>query len=228
MSTPRDHRRADDGFTLVELLVTMSLAVVVLLAILQGADLFQRTTKTASDTSQAQDTARATMRQVVQTLRQARLPTGQSVPVAAASTPTRSDLVVAAYVTGTANPAPGELPGWVRYCASADGRSLLVGVLAAATYAGPGTCAASTTTNGWRYGLLVDGTLRDSGKLFDYQSGTCVGGRTIGSAGPATCSPPATGITAIGIRLAIARTTSNAAGSTIVRNAVGLRNGSPT
>ena len=226
--TARPGRRtvADDGgFTFIELLVTMTLAMIVLFAALKGSEVFAQVTKSAGDTSRAQDTARATVRQVVQTLRQGRLPAGQQSPMAPAYTSTRRDVVLAAWVSGATNPAPGSVPGWVRLCASTDGRSLLIGVRGDVTYAAPGACATSDATGGWSYGTLVAGTLRNPGTLFDYGSGTCVGGLTVGSATAAPCTPSVAATTTIGIRLSVARDAASDTGTSVVRDAVNLRNG---
>lgn len=215
----------DAGFTLIELLVTMSIAMIVLFAVLQGADVFARGAKVGNDRAQAQDTARTTVRQVVQTLRQARLPAGQSTPVATATSPSRQDLTVGAWVTGAGNPAPGSAPGWLRYCVTSDGRSLLVGVLSGAAYAPSGACAANNTSNGWSYSTLVDGVLRDGAQTFDLSSGACSGGLLTGSSNAMSCTPGPASITTVGIRIAIAPTLDAMTPTSVVRDAANLRNG---
>lgn len=216
----------DEGSSLAELLIAMALAMIVLFAILQVVDVLPKASKAGSDRVQAQETARTSVRHLVQRLREGRRPAGQTTPLASAHTPTRQDLVLAAYVAGSGNPAPGSTEGWLRYCVSGDGRSLLVGVLATSAYAAPGTCATSTTTNGWSYGPLVDRTLVDRTTVFDYSSGSCVAGRTVGSATAAACSPTAAAINAVGVRIAVARDPESTTGSAVVRDAVTLRNGS--
>jgi prepilin-type N-terminal cleavage/methylation domain-containing protein len=208
-------RDDEDGFTLVELLVTMTIATIVMFAILNGSDAFLKHSRNAENAAGAQDSAREAMRGMVAFLRQGRRPTGQSTPVPSSWTPSRSDLTVAAYVTSATNPTPGTLPGWIRYCAASG--SLIVGVRAVDAYAAPGTCTAGDV-NGWHHTVLIAGALRDTNKLFDFTSDACTG---------ATCLPLGSAVRAVGIRLAIGTAVGSAAAPlSVVRDAVSFRNGS--
>jgi len=205
------------GFTLVEMLVTMSLALIVLFAILGASDMFARSAAITDKTTAAQDSARATVRSMVHVLRQGRMVTGSSTPIA--GTPTRTDLVVATYVTTTSGT---EEAGWVRYCATSDARpSLVMGTRVGDAYLPAGTCSASDATNSWTHGVVLAGTLQDSGSLFDYTTSGCTG---------ATCPPPTVAdIQSVGIRVAVGTSPEAAAKfNSIVRDAVSFRNRSHT
>ncbi len=205
----------EHGFTLVELLVTMMVTTIVLFAILGASDTFLKQTKTADNTAAAQDAAREAMRDMVAFLRQGRTPTGQTTPIPAQWTPSRSDLTAAAYVTSATNPTPGTVAGWIRYCASSG--SLIVGVRAQDAYSAPGTCTAGSV-NGWHQSVVVDGALRDTNKLFDFTSDACTG---------SACLPSGSAVRAVGIRLAIGTSEGSAAAAlSVVRDAVSFRNGS--
>jgi type II secretory pathway pseudopilin PulG len=222
MSRPRTRLRDERGFTLVELLVTSSLAIVVLFAILGASDMFARSAGIADKTTEAQDSARATVRSMVNVLRQARAicpavcpPASLSTPIG--GTPTRSDLVVAAYVTT----AGVDQPGWVRYCATSDAHpSLVMGTLVGAAYLAPGACSATNTANGWHHSVMLKGTLQDSGRLFDYAYNPCV---------TAPCSTAVADIQSVGIRVAVGTSPTAAATlNSVVRDAVSFRNRSST
>jgi Tfp pilus assembly protein PilW len=209
MST-RDRALGDeDGFTLVELMVTMTLAIVVLLAILGASEVFTKSATVANSATSAQDAARSTVRSMVTTLRQG-LPVGS---------PTRSDLVVSTYVLSATDARPGDVPGWVRYCAATTGSlsSLVVGVRTGASYLPPGTCSAGDTTNGWSHSVLLNGTLQDPTRLFDFVTSLCTGG---------ACALPAAGaIQSIGVRVAVGSTPGGPATfNSTVRDAVSFRN----
>lgn len=208
----------EHGFTLVELLVTMSLAMVLLFAILGASDLFNKSAVIADKTTAAQDTARMTVREMVHVLRQARS-VGTPGSVIGGS-PTRSDLVVATYVTSATNPAPGSLPGWVRYCATSSG-SLVVGVVASDAYVAPGACAAGDTPGGWHQTVALDRLLQDPTHLFDFTTSACTGG---------SCPlPNGADVEAVGVRLAIGTGPgADARYSSVVRDAVSFRNRSST
>jgi prepilin-type N-terminal cleavage/methylation domain-containing protein len=214
----------DGGFTLVELLVTMLIATVVLFAALRGGELFASTQRTASDRIAAQDAARSTMRQIVTSLRQARLPAGQRSPLAPGVAPTARDVAVAGWIAGPSDPSSGSTAGWLRYCASADDRSLLIGVRAGDGWAAPGACVAGTTADGWHHAPLLDGTLRDAATLFAPDSGACVGGLAVGSAG-LPCTPDAASTTTLGVRVSVAPTTTSPRSAAALSVAVALRNG---
>ncbi len=215
--SPR-HRAAlrdERGFTLIEVMITASIGVVVLFAILGASEIFGKSVTTVDRTAGAQDTARTNLRSMVATMRQARFAPGQTSPIPATWTPSRSDLTMATYVTT----AGGALtPGWTRYCAVTSGTqsSLIVGVRAGTAYQAPGTCSASDTTNGWTHTLVVDRTLLNPGTLFDFTASTC-------TASP--CLPAGPDVQAVGIRLAIG-TSRESAGtfSSVVRDAVSFRN----
>jgi Tfp pilus assembly protein PilW len=208
--------RDERGFTLVEILVTLGLAIVVLLAILGASEIFGKSATSISNSTSAQDSARTTLRSMVATLRQARFAPGTTSPVPATWTPSRSDLTIAAYVTTTTGTT--EL-GWTRYCAATSGTqsSLIVGVRIGDAYAAPGSCSATDTTNGWTHTVVLDRTLHSPGALFDFSSPTC--------ASATVCLPTGPDVRAVGIRLAVG-TSRESAGtfSSVVRDAVSFRN----
>jgi prepilin-type N-terminal cleavage/methylation domain-containing protein len=220
---PAVSARDEDGFTLIELVVTMAVAMIVLFAVLQSADVFATSTKTANDRTEAQDTARATVRQLVQSLRQARLPSGASTPIVRVSTGTTPEVVFASRSTAGADT-------WSRVCVSADGRSLNSGTLATPTYSAPSTsCSAADTAGGWSYGTLAANVLRDPSTVLTFDSASCVGGRqvagTTGATAGATCTPAVAAITTVGIRFAVAAKAADTSSSSVVTDAVNLRNG---
>jgi Tfp pilus assembly protein PilW len=208
--------RDERGFTLVEVTVTMGLAVIVLLAILGASEIFGTSARTIDRAAGAQDSARATVRSMVATLRQGRFAPGQTSPIPAGWTPSRSDLTIAAYVNSSGGTAT--TPGWVRYCAATSGSrsSLVMGVRAGNAYAAPGTCSATDTTNGWTHTVVLDRTLLTATRLFDFTSSACTG---------ATCLPAAAQVQAVGIRVAVG-TSREVDGSfnSVVRDAVSFRN----
>lgn len=205
------------GFTLVEMLVTMVVGVMVLFAILGAFEVFTRSAVVTDRTTAAQDAARASVRNLVIIMRQGRVATGQTTPVPT-GTPTRSDLVVAAYVSAATVASPGALPGWVRYCAATSGSqsSLVVGVRVGDAHLAPGPCSAGDTTNGWRHAVVLDGTLQNPQQLFDYTSSSCTGG---------TCLPAGPDIQSVGIRVAVGtQPGATETFNSVIRDAVSFRN----
>jgi prepilin-type N-terminal cleavage/methylation domain-containing protein len=206
------------GFSLVELLVAMAISTTVLIAILGAFEIFTTSTRVTDRTTAAQDAARATVRNLVITMRQGRVATGQTTPIPA-GTPTRTDLVVAAYVESATSAAPGTVAGWVRYCAATSGgfSSLVVGVRVGDSYLAPGLCSATDTTNGWRHAVALNGTLQDPSHLFDYTTSSCTGG---------TCpAPTGPDVQTVGIRVAVGpKPGAGKTFSSVVRDAVSFRN----
>ena len=209
--------RDERGFTLIEVMVTMGLALVVLFAILGASEIFGRSARTIDRATDAQDSARAVMRSMVATTRQARFAPSQTSPVPSAWSPSRSDLTFAAYVPA----ADGTIvAGWVRYCAATSGTqsSLIAGVRIGDVHAAPGPCSATDTTNGWQHSVMLDRTLQSPTQLFDFTSSACTG---------ATCLPAGPDIRAVGIRIGVG--TSRVAVGThhsVIRDAVSFRNSS--
>lgn len=215
--SPRHCRalRDERGFTLVEILVTMTLAMIVLFAILSASELFGKSATTISTATEAQDAARTNVRSMVASLRQARFAPGQTSPIPAAWTPSRSDLTIAAYVPTAAG---GTAAGWMRYCAATSGTqsSLVAGVRVGDAYQAPGTCSATDTSNGWTHAVVVDRNLQNPGALFDFSSSSCSG---------ATCLPAGPAVQAVGIQLAIGSSReSTGTTKSVVRDAVSFRN----
>jgi prepilin-type N-terminal cleavage/methylation domain-containing protein len=206
------------GFSLIELLVTMAVSIVVLFAILGAFEVFSTSAAVADKTTAAQDAARANVRNLVIVMRQGRVATGQTTPIPI-GTLTRGDLVVAAYVASATSAVPGALPGWVRYCAATAGSqsSLIVGVRVGDTYKAPGACSASDTTEGWSHAVVLNGTLQNPTRLFDYTTSACTGG---------TCPLPAgPDVQSVGIRLAVGtKPGANETFNSVVRDAVSFRN----
>jgi prepilin-type N-terminal cleavage/methylation domain-containing protein len=93
MPIPSSSLRRDDGFTLVELLVAMTLSLIVLLATLQSLDLFSSSAAQQTRATNANDQVRASMDRTVADLR------GASVILRASAT----DLVYAVPVTSSTN-----------------------------------------------------------------------------------------------------------------------------
>jgi prepilin-type N-terminal cleavage/methylation domain-containing protein len=206
------------GFSLIEMIVVMAVGMTVLMAVLGAFQIFSTSAAVTDKTTAAQDAARATVRNLVIILRQGRVATGQTTPIPT-GTPTRSDLVTAAYVQSATDARPGTLQGWVRYCAATSGSqsSLIVGVRVGDAYLAPGTCSASDTTNSWRHAVVLNGTLQDPTRLFDYTTSSCTGAACPLPSGPAVQS--------VGIRVAVG--TKPGAGATfnsVVRDAVSFRN----
>ena len=216
MSRGRHTLAGEAGFTLVELLVTMTLAVIVLFAILGASDVFVRSAAVTDKTTAAQESARVTVRSMVYELRQGRVVTGHTTPIA--GTPSRTDLVVATYVKAAGG---AEQLGWVRYCATAGPHaSLVMGTRVGDAYAAPGPCSAGDTTNGWVHRTMLDGTLQDPERLFDFTTSTCTG---------AACAPAGPDIESVGIRVAVGTSPgADAAFNSVVRDAVSFRNRSST
>lgn len=216
-SRPDDAVRAssEDGFTLVELLVAMTLGLLVLFAVLQAGDLLRTSQTKSSQLTDAQEQSRAVMRTITGELRQARGPGAGVSPVAFTDANSRSDLVAAVYL-------PDGTAGWVRYCVTSDGKSLLRGQVAANAVGAdtpptPGTCATSETSGGWRYAPLISGRLASGTQLFDFTTQTCTAYTT-------ACARTAASIRAIGIQLSVRESTATGARSLTTRSAVTLRN----
>lgn len=219
--------RDERGFTLIEVLITASVGIVVLFAILGASEIFGKSVTTVDRTAGAQDTARTTMRTMVATMRQARFAppiapaTEWTSPISAASAPSRNNLTFAAYVPSASGAATEK--GWVHYCTVDSGTqsSLVMGVRTGDAFVAPAaTCSVADTTNGWSHRLVLDRTLRNPEKLFDYTASTCT--VTV----PATdCLPAAANVQTVGIRL-IVGTSQVSAGtfSSVVRDAVSFRN----
>ncbi|WP_026911844.1 PulJ/GspJ family protein [Patulibacter minatonensis] len=213
--TASDERTSEDGFTLVELLVAMTLGIVVLLATLQAGDLLRTGQQKSSRLTDAQEQSRAVMRTMTTELRQARGPATNISPVASTDAASRSDLIASVYL-------PDGSTGWVRYCVTSDGQSLLRGQVTDATGTAtappaPGTCATSETSGGWRYAALVSGRLSAGSQLFDYTTTTC-------TTYTVACTRTAAAIRAVGIQLSVRESSSSDARSLTTRSAVTLRN----
>jgi len=207
------------GFTLVETLVTMVAATIVLFAILQGADVFRSTTEASSRRTDAQEQLRRTVRTIVTDVRQSITPAGATtplVPVGGAVSP--SDLVVRAMVTS----GSGSQQGWIRYCVSSDGRSLLAGQ---STAASPPAGACGTGGTGWTYGALVSDRLRDGDRLFTYTADADVSGYGCAASSTGPCLPPPSAVRGIGIRLAVGQDAGHQ--PLVTTDAVSLRNRTP-
>jgi type II secretory pathway pseudopilin PulG len=217
MSRLRLTLAGEGGFTLVEMLVTIGIGMIVLSAILGASEIFARSASVTDKTTAAQEAARVAVRSMVHELRQARKLSTASTPIG--GTPTRSDLVVATYVTSSAG---AEVAGWVRYCATSDAHpSLVFGTREVDAYAAPGACSASDTTNGWTHRVMLNGTLQDAAKLFDYTTNPC-------SVAPCA-TPTVADIQSVGIRVAVGTSPTAAATlNSVLRDAVSFRNRSST
>ena len=207
------------GTTLTEVVVSAAVGVVVLLAILGALDVFRSTTEATARAPISQETARATLRTLVDDLRPARVPAGEVTPVDHTSTSTGTDLIVAVWL-----PTPGgaSQPGWLRYCVTESGRSLVVGQRHVAAWPGaPPTCAPTATSDaaaGWVQRMIVDGDLVPGSRPFAFTSDACFG--TTG-----TCPPPPTAVRAVTIRLRLDARGAGGVGRTIDQTGtVGLRN----
>lgn len=201
-------KSADGGFTLVELLVTSTIAIIVLFAVLQSADVFRGTSEASSKRTDTQEELRRTLRTLVQELRQAPAPTGAATPLAnaAGATVSASDLVV--FNGG----------GWTRYCAASepDGRASLY---ASRTAAVPtGACGSEGTA-------ILRARLRDPEQLFSYVTAADVTAHGCSVTATTACLPPADEVRGVGIRLAVAP--ADGATALVTTGAVSLRNRNP-
>ena len=197
----------DEGFTLVELLVTMTIAVVVLLAVLQGADLFRSTSEASSRRTDTQEQLRRTMRTVVSELRQAPTPTGAVTPLAnvGGATVSSSDLVV------------NTPSGWTRYCAGGTGRTTLY--VSRSSGLPTGACGTGGAT------AIVQNLLRDPDRLFTYTARADLTSNGCAPPSTAPCLPAAGEVRGVGIRLAIAPDATSS--PLVTTSAVSLRNRTP-
>lgn len=201
--------RGEAGFTLVELLVTMTLALVVLLAVLQGADHFRSTSEASSRRTDVQEQLRRTLRTVVTELREAPAPTGAVTPLANTNgaVVSSSDLVV--HTTA----------GWTRYCAvvGANDRGTLYRSQSAALPTG--ACGSGGAV------AIVRDRLRDAGRLFAYTTRADLATNGCAPTSTSPCLPPASEVRGVGVRIAIAPDASTA--PLVSTSAVSLRNRTP-
>lgn len=201
--------RDDRGFTLIEMLVVMTMATTLLLVLLQGFDTFSRSASTATGATEAQNDARTAVSEMVSTMRQARIDTTATPAVTpVAAVPTTTDVTIAAW--GGSN---GDVPGFVRYCTTGTGTTLQRGWVASSSATPPaGTCGAST--GGWTFGRVLRGTLQAGQPVFTFQCG----------ASACTSLAAATAATGIGIRLAVNTSSGGAtAQSALIYDAVSFR-----
>jgi prepilin-type N-terminal cleavage/methylation domain-containing protein len=209
--------RRDEGFTLVELLVTMAIGTIVLLAILGASDVLGRTTNASSRLTNAQEMARRSVRVMTNDLRQA------STASAAATTPlvqlSRSQLVVATVLDSSSGPQNG----WVVYCVDGSG-NLLRGTRTATPYAAPGSCG---TGSGWSFGRMVGGGVTTAPTLFTYTADAAYTANgcpqqapTTGTPNPAPCLPAPEQVRSVGLRIAV----TDGSRTVVTRAAVSLRN----
>jgi prepilin-type N-terminal cleavage/methylation domain-containing protein len=225
--TPRQPvlRSTDEGFTLVEVLVTMLIAVVVLFAILQSGQFLQRTTAASSRLTGAQEDSRRIMRDLTQEARQA-----ADVSAGTAAAPlvalSRSSLVFATVLEA----AGGSMAGWVRYCATPDGR-LLRGQRTVAPTAGEAASACGAAGAGWAYGTVLDGALVDGARVFSFTASATYAGAgcpqqppTASVPNPPPCLPPVDAVTGVGIRLAISDRSAEGPRTVVTRGALSFRN----
>lgn len=205
--TSESIRRDEGGFTLVELLVTMTLALVVLFAVLQGADIFRSTSEASTRRADTQEQLRRTLRTMVSELRQAPTPSGATSPLVSPSGAFMSstDLVV------------NTRQGWTRYCAGGTGQTTLY--VSRTSTPPSGVCGSGGAV------VVVRDLLRDAGRLFTYTARADFLSNGCAAAATAPCLPPATEVRGLGIRLAIAPS----AGSTplVTTSAVSFRNRTP-
>ncbi|WP_320672666.1 PulJ/GspJ family protein [Patulibacter defluvii] len=221
MSRRPDLRR-DEGLTLVEMLVTMALAGVVLFAILGASDILGSSTQDASRVSDSQELSRQVVRRITNDARQAYTPTaGAATPIASVA---RNQLVFAAAIRSGSS----ESPGWIAYCADANG-SLYRGQLVAGGYVAPTACG--TNAGGWTFARLIDRRVVSPSTLFSYtaDAGYTANGcpqqaPTPATPNPTPCLPAPAAVRAVGLRLAVSRKPGSTRGAVITNAAVSLRN----
>lgn len=205
MTCPLLHRlrHEDGGFTMIELVVAMALAIGALIAILNFGDAFTSQASNANKLVQAEDDSRRIMTEMVRRVRDAPLPAGATAPATPFVRIGAHDIVVSGTTfAGT--------PGWIRYCTGtgSDGAvdgALRIGTLAGA-YVDPGTPCTGAPASGWTYGTLVASGVLGAGTLFQF---TC----------PTTCTPQ--NVTSMAVRL---QRSTNGGRSIVLRSAVTPRN----
>lgn len=205
--SPRD----DEGFTLIELVVTMALAVGVLLVVLQGFDLFSRSADTATRSTQAQNDARTAVDTMVTTLRQARIdPTSTPAVTPVATTPTATDVTISAWGGTT-----GDTKGYARFCTTGTGSgTTLQRGWVSTTATAPPASTCGVAANGWSYGVLVGGTLQTTQPVFTFQCGATA----------CASYAAATAATAVGIRVAVGTgSTGSTSFNAVIHDAVAFR-----
>lgn len=145
--------RGEEGYTLVELLVVMSVSLVVLFATLGVFDAFSKSTAASDRLTQSQDAARTQLDRITELLRSARPRTdgGEAVIIPASGYGGLSDLTFTTYAgAGTANRLHA-----VRLCVNTTTRTLWRETLDDASgYVSPGASCPSAA-GGWARATLV-------------------------------------------------------------------------
>jgi prepilin-type N-terminal cleavage/methylation domain-containing protein len=169
----RTLRRDQDGFTMIEMLVVMSIAVVVLAGVYTAFDSFGTESSKSSRRADAEDTLRRAMGTFVSTLREAPAinplaAAGSVSPIAIART---NDIVFR-------NPRVAN--GWLRYCAGPSGTgstALWVGRLTSPAVVDPGVACTGASAGGWSYGRAVAENLTQTAGLLRFD--TCLTPATV-------------------------------------------------
>jgi len=161
MSRVRAALRREDGHTLIELLVTMTLAVLVLGVVLLIGQLFTTHSGSVNKLTQVEDDSRSQMSRMVRLIRDAPQRATATNPIAIART---HDLIIA----GTSSAGA---PIWVRFCTSgASNQILRLGTMTRTTTSptDPGAACPAGVSGGWTYGTLVSSGLLTPDSLFTY------------------------------------------------------------
>jgi len=161
-----EHLRDESGFTLVELLVAMSLTVIVLFAILSVLDTFTSNAARQTKITAANEQVRVSMDRIVRDLRQA-----ATVEVASPN-----DLVYTVVDAATAVRRE-------RVCVDTSSRlwrSSVTTATAPATAIAAGTTCPTPSSGAFQISPLLSANTTTSNPLFTYDSATAAGVRNIG------------------------------------------------
>lgn len=166
----RARASAQDGLTLIEVLVTSTLAVIVLFAVLSVTDVFTSGSAANTRLTDAQDRIRTDMGALVRDLRDA--PPDNLSAAAGSITP-----IIRAAQDDVVFRSPRSSPEWLRYCVGpnattgAPNDALRVGRLTG-SYTSPGSTCPAGSSNGWTYGDMVRTKLNSSQPTITY---SCAG-----------------------------------------------------
>lgn len=166
----------DGGFTTLELLLASVLSIAVLGAVFTLSDLVGNRSVANSSVTQAEDTLRIQMDQLVRTVRDAPPAGATTSPLVLARS--HDFIVASSQVTN----------GWVRYCVGgADGTGTGTGALRIGRMTGafvdPGVSCPAGVSGAWSYQTVIASGLRNPDSLFAYDAcpNLAVAGCTVAS-----------------------------------------------
>lgn len=161
------HRPSGDaGLTLIELLVTMTLSLIVLFAVLGTSELFGSKSALNTKMTSAEDGLRQQVDVLVRGLRDAPPvdPAGAAGTVTPIAYAGAHDLIFRGQAAGS----------YVRYCLDsgpAAGTFVLRRGVMTGTYAYPGAACPSGISGAWQYGTIA-GDVQNGATVFEYLCGT--------------------------------------------------------